>query len=130
MSTKYAGLTLKTNPVALQTVHGLSEEVLSNGGHSGDIVLVPLNGGVDVFKYLLDGVGDFSSDTVTWNQGDLCHVKPSMSLRWGDTDRHSRCKHLHTWSEAIHRRRNQFYAVSEWLQAILFVILVGNRQRG
>ena len=74
MSIKYVELTLETDAVALQTVHGLSEEVLSSGGHSGDIVLFPLNGSVDVFEDLLDRVGNFSSDTITWNQGDLCHI--------------------------------------------------------
>jgi len=53
-NTKHVELTLKTDAVALQAVHGLSEEVLSDSGHSGDIVLFPLNGGVDVFKDLLD----------------------------------------------------------------------------
>ena len=76
MSARHAELTLETDTVALQTVHGLSEEVLSSGGHSRDIVLFPLNGSVDVFEDLLDGVGNFSSDTVTWNQGDLCHIEP------------------------------------------------------
>ena len=33
-STKCIELTLETDAVALQTVHGLSEEVLTGGGHS------------------------------------------------------------------------------------------------
>lgn len=70
-NTKYTELTLEANAIALQAVHGLSEEILSGGGHSRDIVLVPLNGSIDVLEDLLDGVGNFSSDTVTWNQGDL-----------------------------------------------------------
>ena len=68
-------LTLQTNTVALQAVHGLSEEVLSGSGHSRDVVLFPLNGSVNVFEDLFDGVGNFSPDTVTWNQGDLCHIE-------------------------------------------------------
>jgi len=76
MSAGYVELTLETDTVAFQTVHGLSEEVLSSGGHSRDVVLFPLNGSVDVFEDLFDGVGNFSSDTVTWNQGDLCHIEP------------------------------------------------------
>ena len=67
MGGKYVKLTLETDTVALQTVHGLPEEVLSSGGHSRDIVLFPLNGSVDVFEDLLDGVGNFSPNTVTWN---------------------------------------------------------------
>ena len=73
---KHVKQTLETDAVALQTVHGLSEEVLSCGGHSGDIVLFPLNGSVDVFEDLFDRVGNLSSDTVTWNQGNLCHIEP------------------------------------------------------
>ena len=69
-------LTLETNTVTLQAIHGLSEEVLSSSRHSGDIVLFPLNGSVDVFEDLLYGVGNFSSDTITWNQGDLGHIEP------------------------------------------------------
>lgn len=38
-------------------------------------MLIPLNGGIDVFEDLLNGVGNFSSDTITWNQGDLCHIQ-------------------------------------------------------
>lgn len=80
VSTKYVELTLEANAVALQTVHGLSEEVLSSGGHPGDIILFPLNGSVDVFKDLLDGVGNFSPDTIAWNQGDLSHIESSACL--------------------------------------------------
>ena len=38
-------------------------------------MLFPLNGSVNVFEDLLDGVGNLSSDTVTWNQGDLWHIE-------------------------------------------------------
>lgn len=75
MSTGYAELTFETDTVALQAVHGLTEEVLSGGRHSGDIVLLPLNGSIDMFENLLDGVGNFSSDTVARNQRDLCHIE-------------------------------------------------------
>lgn len=74
-STQYAGLTLEADTVALQAVHGLSEEILSSSRHAGDIVLFPFNGSIDMFKYLLDGVSNFSSDTVTRNQCDLCHIE-------------------------------------------------------
>jgi len=70
-----AELTLETNTIALQAIHGLSEEVLSGSGHSRDVVLFPLNGSVDVLEDLLDRVGNFSSDTITWNQGDLCYIE-------------------------------------------------------
>lgn len=70
-----AELTLETDTVALQAVHGLSEEVLPGGRHSGDIILLPLNWGIDVFEDLLDRVGNFSSDTVPRNQRDLCHIE-------------------------------------------------------
>jgi hypothetical protein len=59
-----------------------------------------------VFKDLLDGVCDFSSDTVTWNQGDLCDIEISVRLCGDDADRYSRYKHLRTWSEATYECRN------------------------
>lgn len=130
MGGEHAELTFETDTVALQAVHGLPEEVLSSGGHSGDIVLFPLNGSVDVFEDLLDGVGNFSPDTVTRNQGHLRHIEPSVSPCGTNADRHSRYKHLRTWLEAIHKRQNQVCAVSEWSQVVLCVSPAGNQQRG
>ena len=75
VNAKYTGPTFETDTIALQAVHGLSEEVLSGGGHSRDIVLFPLNRSIYMFKDLLDRVGNFGSNTVTWNQGDLCHAE-------------------------------------------------------
>jgi len=81
MGTRHVELTLETDTVALQAVHGLSEEILPCRRHSGDIVLFPFNGSIDVFKDLLNGVGNFSSNTVTRNQGNLCHIESSL-LHW------------------------------------------------
>ena len=66
-----SGRTLQTDPVALQALQSLLEELLAVGGHARDIVLFPLNGSVGVLKDLLDGVGDFLTDTVTGNESDL-----------------------------------------------------------
>ena len=84
MGTRYVKPTLETDTVALQAVHGLSKEILPCGSHSGDIVLFPFNGSIDVFEDLLNGVGNFSSDTVTRNQGNLCHIESSL-LHWKTT---------------------------------------------
>lgn len=63
--------TLQAYTVALQTLHGLFEEVLACRGHAGDIVLFPFDGCVDIIKNLLDRVGDFSADTIAGNERDL-----------------------------------------------------------
>lgn len=59
--------TLETDAVAAETLHSLREELLAGGGHTRDIVLLPLDGRVDVLEDLLDGVGDFVSNTITWD---------------------------------------------------------------
>ena len=63
--------TLETDPVAPQTLHSLLEENLALGGHAGDVVLLPLNGSVDILEDLLDGVGNLLADTITGDEGDL-----------------------------------------------------------
>ena len=63
--------TLETDPVAPQTLHSLLEENLALGGHAGNVVLLPLNGGVNVLEDLLDGVGNLLADTITGDEGDL-----------------------------------------------------------
>ena len=75
IKTTYAELTLEADAIALQAVHSLSEEVFPCGRHSRDIMLVPLNGSVDVFENLLDGVSNFGSNPIARNQGDLCHIE-------------------------------------------------------
>ena len=63
--------TLETNAVASKTLHSLLEEGLAGGRHTRDIVLLPLNGSIDVLKDFFDGVGDFSTNTVARNECDL-----------------------------------------------------------
>ena len=66
--------TLKTDPGAPPTLHSLLEEVLALGGHAGDVVLLPLNGSVDILENLLDGVGDLVTNTVTGDEGDSVYT--------------------------------------------------------
>ena len=63
--------TLEPDAVALQAVHGLLEESLSGGGHTRDVVLIPLNGSIDVLKDLLDLVCNFRTDSVSRDEGNL-----------------------------------------------------------
>lgn len=63
--------TLQSHSVPLQALHGLLEESLTRGGHTRDIVLLPLYGSVDVFKDVLDRLRDFLADTVSWDESDL-----------------------------------------------------------
>jgi len=63
--------TFEPNSVALQAVHRLFEEGLTRGGHSRDVILIPFNGGVDILEYLLDRVCNFSTNTVSRNEGNL-----------------------------------------------------------
>lgn len=64
-------LTLQADSVPLQTLHSLLEESFAGRRHSRNIVLLPLDGRVDVLKDLLDGLGDFMSNTISGNEGDL-----------------------------------------------------------
>ena len=63
--------TLEADLVALQALHSLLEENLALGGHAGDVVLLPLNGSVDILEDLLDGVGNLVTNTVTGDEGHL-----------------------------------------------------------
>lgn len=63
--------TFQTDAVALETLHSLLEEVLASGRHTGDIVLLPLDGCIDIVEYLFHGVGDFSTNPVTGNERHL-----------------------------------------------------------
>ena len=67
----YRKRTLETNPVAPQTLHSLLEENLALGGHAGNVVLLPLNGGVNVLEDLLDGVGNLVTNTISGDEGNL-----------------------------------------------------------
>lgn len=67
MNAKRVGPTLETNAIALQAIHSLPEQVLSGGGHSRNVVLFPLNRSIYMLEDLLDRVGNFSPDTITWN---------------------------------------------------------------
>lgn len=64
---------LKTNLVALQGSNGLAEELLSvlvAGLDTGDIDLLPLDWDIVGLEDGLDRLGDLSSDTVTWDEGN------------------------------------------------------------
>lgn len=63
--------TLQADAVALQTLHGLIEEILVCRGHAGDIVLFPFDRCVDIVENLLDGVGDLSANTIAGDERDL-----------------------------------------------------------
>lgn len=63
--------TFQADAVALQTLHGLFEEVLASRGHAGDIVLFPLDGCIDIVENLLDGVCDFGANAIAGNERDL-----------------------------------------------------------
>ena len=86
--------TLKTNTVAPQTLHSLLEENLALGGHTRDVVLLPLNGSVDILKDLLDGVGNLVTDTVARDEG---HLERCSDDCHGHCDSYAQCKHHHTW---------------------------------
>ena len=68
---KYARLTFQSNSVALERLHGLLEQGFASGGHPRNVVLLPLNGSVDILENLLDGVGDLVTNTVTGDEGHL-----------------------------------------------------------
>jgi len=62
-------LTLKSNLVPLQALHRLLEKLVTTGGLSQNIVLLPLDWDLVRLEDLLDTVGDFLSDTITRNEG-------------------------------------------------------------
>lgn len=84
---------LESNTVSCQALESLLEDGLSTGSLARDVVLFPLNGSVDVLEDLLDGVGDFCTNTIT---GDECDSVDSAVLGWqslgnsGETSSQSR----------------------------------------
>ena len=70
--------TLETDPVAPQTLHSLLEENLALGGHARDVVLLPLNGGVDVLKDFLHGLRDLVTYTISGDESDLLGGKMGL----------------------------------------------------
>ena len=64
-------ITFQSDLVTLQTLHSLLEECLARRGHTGNIVLLPLDGSVDMVKDFLHRVCDLCANTITWNEGDL-----------------------------------------------------------
>ena len=63
--------TLQADTGALETLHGLLEEVFACGGHARDIVLFPFDGSIDIIKNLFDRVGDFGANTIAGDERDL-----------------------------------------------------------
>jgi hypothetical protein len=63
--------TLEANFVALQTVHSLDKEGLACRGHSREVILLPLNGSINVFEDFLHRICDFCTDTISWDEGNL-----------------------------------------------------------
>ena len=72
--------TLEANFIALQTVHGSDEESLACccRGHSRNVILLPLNGGINVFENFLHRVCDFCTNTISWDEGNLLN-----NMRYG-----------------------------------------------
>ena len=64
-------LTLESDLVSLERVHGGLEDLLVSAGLTRYIVLVKLDGDVEGGEDLLDRVGKLGSDTVSGDQGDL-----------------------------------------------------------
>jgi hypothetical protein len=67
--------TLEADPVALQALHGLLEQLLTTGGNAGDVVLFPLDRSVYMLEDLLNRVGDFGTNTVTGDKSNLRAVQ-------------------------------------------------------
>lgn len=63
--------TLQAYAIALEALHSLLEERLARRGHSGHIILLPFNRGIDIFEDLLDRVCDFCTYTITGNERHL-----------------------------------------------------------
>lgn len=91
--------TLQTNLVALQGVHGLLEEGLTGGRHARDVVLLPLNGGVDIVEDLLHRLANLSTNTVSRDKGDL-YGKSRRWLRNGGDVEDVQCEFHRTWCQA------------------------------
>jgi hypothetical protein len=71
--------TFETYSVAFQGLHSFSEEGFTLRGHAGNIVLLPLNGCIDVLENLLHRVCNFSTDAISGDQGDGIY---SSVFRW------------------------------------------------
>lgn len=82
--------TFQADAVALQTLHGLFEEILACRGHAGDIVLLPFDGCVNIVENLLDGVSDFSTDTITGDERDLMG---EINDAWDKSVGYIQCRH-------------------------------------
>jgi hypothetical protein len=67
--------TLEADPVALQALHGLLEQLLTTGGNARDVVLFPLDRSVYMLEDLLNGVGDFGTNPVTGDKSNLGAVQ-------------------------------------------------------
>lgn len=65
------GQTLESNLVPLQALHSSPEHRVVSSVLASNIVLVELDGDVDVLEDLLDRVGDLRSDTISGDEGDL-----------------------------------------------------------
>jgi hypothetical protein len=63
--------TFEANLVSFQAFHGLFEKSLARGGDTRDVVLLPLNGGIDMLKYFLDGICDLLADTISRDECNL-----------------------------------------------------------
>ena len=61
-------VTLEADFVALHALDGLFEETLASRGDTRDVILLPLNGGIDMLEDLLDRVCDFGANTISGNK--------------------------------------------------------------
>lgn len=64
-------LALESDLVPLERVHGGLEDGSISSGLSRDVVLVELDGDVEVLEDLLNRVSELRSDTVSRDEGDL-----------------------------------------------------------
>lgn len=64
--------TFEANTVAPQALQSSLEEILALRGHARDIVLLPLNGGVNVLKNVLHRIRNLLTDTISGDEGNLC----------------------------------------------------------
>jgi len=71
LTSKYRMVTFKTNSVSLQTSHSLIEQVLASRRNTRYIVLLPFDGCIYVFKYLFNGIGNFSANAIPRDKCDL-----------------------------------------------------------
>lgn len=96
------GVTLETDTVPFQTLHGLLEKVLASRGHAGHIVLVPFDGCIDMLKDFFHGIGDFSANTITGYEGHLLGANVSDTREQGrGLNGDARYTRHRTWSTRI-----------------------------